>query len=76
MIYTKNYHNLIVFSTYPSFMHHGGNLENNFHQNFVKDDGSYPNVAVCCEINAHMNDIIVQQNIILIWRALSHFTHT
>jgi hypothetical protein len=57
-------------------MHHGGNLENNFHQNFVKDDGSYPNVAVCCEINAHMNDIIVQQNIILIWRALSHFTHT
>jgi hypothetical protein len=40
----------------------------------VKDDGSYPNLALCCDINAHTNDIIVQQNIILIWRALSHFT--
>jgi len=73
MVYTKNNHSLIVFSTYPSFMHHGGNLENNFHQNFVKDDGSYPNLVLCCEINAHMNDIIVQQNIILIWKTMSHF---
>ncbi len=27
----KKLHNLIVFDTHPSFMHHGGNLENNFH---------------------------------------------
>jgi len=47
-------------------MHHGGNLENNFHLNFVKDDGSYLNLTLCCEINAHMNDIIVQQDIIFI----------
>ncbi len=70
---TKNFHNLIVFSTYMSFMHHGGNLENNFHSNFVIDDGLCPNWIVCCEINAHMNDIILQQNITLICKALSHF---
>jgi hypothetical protein len=38
-VYTKNYHNLIVFNTYMSFMHHGGNLENNFHWNFVINNG-------------------------------------
>jgi hypothetical protein len=47
-------------------MHHGENLENNYHIFFVKDDGLYPNLALCCEINTHMNDIVVQQNIILI----------
>jgi hypothetical protein len=31
----------------------------NFHLNFVKDDGSYFNLTLCCEINAHTNDIIV-----------------
>jgi hypothetical protein len=46
-------------------MHHGGNLENNFHSNFVKDNGSYPNLTLHCEINAHTNDIIVQQNILI-----------
>jgi hypothetical protein len=61
-VYTKKCYSLIVFSTYPNFMHQGGNLENNFHYNFVKDDGSYPNLALCFEINAHMNDIIVQQS--------------
>jgi hypothetical protein len=35
MMYTKNSHNLTIFSTYSSFMHHGGNLKNNFHSNFV-----------------------------------------
>jgi hypothetical protein len=54
-------------------MHHGGNLKNNFHSNFVKDDGPYLNLALCCEINAHMSDIMIQQIIILIWRTLSHF---
>ncbi len=29
-IHTKNYHSLTIFNTYPSFMHHGGNLESNF----------------------------------------------
>ncbi len=42
MVYTKNYHKLIVFSTYPSFMHHGEILENHFHWNFVIDDGYVP----------------------------------
>jgi hypothetical protein len=51
-------------------MHHGGNLENIFHQNFIIDDGLCPNLTLCCEINAHMNDIIVQQNIVLICRTL------
>jgi hypothetical protein len=55
----KNYHGLIVFSTYQNFMHHGGNLENNFHWNFVIDDGLCPNLALSCETNAHMNDIII-----------------
>jgi hypothetical protein len=73
MTYTKNYDNLIIFSTYPSFMHNGRNLKNNFHWNFVIDDCLYPNLPLCCEINAHMNDIIVQQSIILICKALSHF---
>jgi hypothetical protein len=57
-------------------MHHGGHLENNFHQNFVRDDGSYPYLTLCCEINAHMNDIIVQQNIIWILKTLSHFNNS
>jgi hypothetical protein len=76
MVYTNNYHNLTIFSTYSSFMHHGENLENKFHSNFVIDDGLYPNLALCYEINAHMNDIIVQQNIILILRALSHLCNS
>jgi hypothetical protein len=58
-MFTKNYLNFIVFCTYPSFMDHGENLENNFHLNFVKNDSLCPNLALCCEIDAHMNDIIV-----------------
>jgi hypothetical protein len=54
-------------------MHHGGNLENNFHSNFVKDDGSYLNLTLCCEINAHTNDITVQKNIILIKKSYHIF---
>jgi hypothetical protein len=53
-------------------MHHGENLKNNFHSNFVIHDGLCPNLTLCCEINAHMNDIIVQQNIILICRKPYH----
>jgi hypothetical protein len=30
------------------------------HENFVIDDDLCSNLAICCEINAHMNDIIVQ----------------
>ncbi len=70
---TKNCHNLTNYSIYRSFMHHGGNLENYFHQNFVIDDGLCPNLALCCEINAHMNDIIVQQNIVLICKTFVIF---
>jgi hypothetical protein len=55
-------------------MHHGGNLENHFNSNFVKDDGSYLNLTLCYEINAHTNDIIVQQNIILIRKSYHIFT--
>jgi hypothetical protein len=40
------------------------------------DDGLYPNLTLCCEINAHMNDIIVQQSIMLIWKALSHLCNS
>jgi hypothetical protein len=57
----------------PSFMHHGGNLKNNFHWNFVIDDDLCFNLTLCYEINANMNDITIQQNIILIYKALSHF---
>jgi hypothetical protein len=57
-------------------MHCGGNLENNFHYNFVIDDGLCPILTLCCEINAHMNDIVVQQSIILICKALSHFCNS
>jgi hypothetical protein len=70
--YTKNCFGLIVLNTYPRFMHHCGNLENIFHWNFVIDDGLCCNLTLCCEINAHMNDIIFQQNIILVCKALSY----
>jgi hypothetical protein len=36
-------------------------FKNNFHSNFAIDDGLCFNLALCCEINAHMNDIIAQQ---------------
>ncbi len=45
MDYTKNCHNLTIFGTYSSFMHHGKNLETTFHQNFVIDDGLCSNLA-------------------------------
>jgi hypothetical protein len=47
-----------------------------FTQIFVKDDGSYPHLTLCCEINAHINDIIFQQSTILIWKALPHFCNS
>jgi hypothetical protein len=33
-------------------MHHGENLDNIFHSNFVIDDGLSLNPALCCEVNA------------------------
>jgi len=51
-------------------------LENNIHWNFVIDDGLCPNLTLCCEINAHMNDIIVQQNIILIFTKWKYFCNS
>jgi hypothetical protein len=57
-------------------MHCGENLEINFHWNFAIDDGLCLNLALCCEINTYMNDIIVQQNIILICRALKHLCNS
>jgi hypothetical protein len=41
-------------------------LESNIHWNFVINDDLCPNLTLCYEINAHTNDIIVQQGIILI----------
>jgi hypothetical protein len=34
-----------------------------FHNFFVIDDDLCSNLTLCCEINAYMNDIIVQQSI-------------
>jgi hypothetical protein len=59
IVYTKKCLNFIIFNTYPSFMHHGENLENNFHLNLVKNDSLCPNLTLCYKIDAHMNDIIV-----------------
>ncbi len=74
MVYTKNYHNLIDFDTYSSFMHHGGNLENNFHWNFVINDGLCSNLALCCEINPHMNDIIILFWFVKAWNIFAILT--
>jgi len=76
MDYIKNCHNLTIFGIYSIFMYHGENLENIFHQKFVIDDGVCPNLAFCCEINAHMDDRIVQQNIVLICKTLSCFCNS
>jgi hypothetical protein len=76
MVYTKNYHNLTIFNTYPIFMHCGENLENKFHWNFVINDSLCLNPTLGCEINVYMNDIIVQQNIILTCRALKHLCNS
>ncbi len=76
MDYINNCHNLTIFGTYSIFMHHGEILENIFHQNFVIDDGVCPNLAFCFEINACMNDRIVQQNIVLIYKTLSCFCNS
>jgi len=35
-----------------------------------------PSLALCCEINAHMHDIIVQQSIMLICKALKHLCNS
>ncbi len=53
-------------------MHHGGNLEKNNSMKFCSRNDSCPNLALCCEINTHMNDVIVQKKIILICRTLKH----
>jgi hypothetical protein len=39
-------------------MYHGGNLEKNNSMKFCSRDDSCPNLALCFEINTHMNDII------------------
>jgi hypothetical protein len=70
-LYTKNCHSLIGFNAYLSLMHPDGKIL--FTQNFVTDDGSYPHLTLCCEIDAHVNDIIFQQSIILIWKAQPYF---
>jgi len=65
MVYTKKCYSLTILNIYLSFLHHGENLEINL--NFVINDGLCPNPTLCCEINAHMNDIIIQK--ILFWFA-------
>jgi hypothetical protein len=42
-------------------MHHGEILKNNFHGYFVINDGLCLKLALCCEINAYMNDTIIQK---------------
>jgi len=66
MMYTTNCHGLVIFNTYQSFMHHSENLE-------IIDDDLSPNLALYFEINAHMNDIIVQQNIFWFTKPCSIF---
>jgi hypothetical protein len=38
----------------------------------VIDDGLYPNSSLCYGIGAHISDLIVQKNIILIYRAFKN----
>jgi hypothetical protein len=71
---TQKNHNLTIFSTYLSLMVESWKI--NFHYNFVIDDRLCLNLTLCCEINAHMNDIIVQQIIILICKTLPHFCNS
>jgi hypothetical protein len=71
IVFTKTCYSLTNFNTYPSFMHHGEILKN-ISLKFCKHDGLCPNLTLCCEINAHVNDIIVQHNIILICRGPCH----
>jgi hypothetical protein len=59
----NNCHNLTIFNTYLSFMHHGGNLDKNNSKKFCSRYDSCPNLELCCEINTHMNDIIVQKKL-------------
>jgi hypothetical protein len=75
MVYTKisQFDN---FQSLSDFMHHGGNLENNFHWNFVINDSFCPKLTLCCEINAHINEIIVQKKIVLICKAFKHLCNS
>ncbi len=43
---------------------------------FAIDDGLYPNLSLCYGIGAHINDLIVEKNIILIYRAFyNHYDY-
>jgi hypothetical protein len=41
-------------------------------QKVAIDDGLYPNSSLCYGIGTHINDLIVQNNIIFIYRAFKN----
>ncbi len=36
------------------------------------NDGLYPNLSLCCGIGAHIDDLILEKNIILVYRAFKN----
>jgi hypothetical protein len=38
----------------------------------VVNDGLYPNLSLCCGIGAHIDDLIVEKDIILIFKAFTN----
>jgi hypothetical protein len=67
----KNYHNLTVFNTDPSLIHHGMKLwkivcDENFKSWFTSQS------IICCGIGAHMNGLFVQHSNILICKVSKH----
>jgi hypothetical protein len=44
---------------------HGGYLKKNYVESFTIIDGLHPNLPLCYEIGAHMNNSIINWNIFL-----------
>jgi hypothetical protein len=65
MVYTKIVTIWYLLSTCSSLMHPGGYLKYILWWKFVINDDLCPNLSLCSEISAHMNDLIVQQLIFL-----------
>jgi hypothetical protein len=45
---------------------HGGYLKKNYDESFKINYGLHPNLALCCEIGAHMNDSIINWRTFLV----------
>jgi hypothetical protein len=75
-IYTKNCHNLIIFSTYPSFMHRSENLKNYFSLKFCNRLWFIFQSSIMlwnqCTYEWYNNP----KKIILSWKTLSHFCNS